>query len=227
LIEAYLKRHPNLSPAERKFLHLHAAQVLALENHNRRAIRHLDEAVSVRDTGELWPDWNDFIAATKAFLIQDRPSLLAARERLAAANAPRQNYAERLLEDFGRSYSDVIWWIRICPLVAISQGASQAERLTAAKLGLAIGGSVMMTVSNQPSCCIWLELRPFSPNGTPKGYVIIHAAEGTLITASDAQWLDEAVDRFIKSTRQVHGNLEAPFGVASNYDPTSRVPLSR
>jgi hypothetical protein len=223
LIEDYLKKHGELTLGQRKFLHLHAAQVLALENKNKRAVRHLDQAMSHRKTPELWPDWDDFIAATKAFLMHDRSSLLAARERLASANAPRVQLADRLIEKFGRSYADVIWWIRVCPSIAIPQGAPASQRAAAERLAKAFGGSVTTADTNPPPCCVWLELRHFSPNGVPKGYVIIHSADGTLITASDPQWLDDAVQRFIRSSRESNGHREAPFGSASNYDSHPRV----
>jgi hypothetical protein len=222
LIEDYLKRHPELTVGQRKFLHLHAAQVLALEGRNDRAVRHLDEAASHQKSPELWPDWDDFITATKAFLIHDRKSLLAARERLAAANAPRLKMADRLIDKFGHSYADVIWWIRVCTSVAVPKDAPARQSAAAATLAKALGCSVTIAKTNPPPCCIWLELRPFSPNAVPKGYVIIHSAEGTLITASDPQWLDDAVQRFIKSSRDTNGYWEAPFGVSSNFDPSRR-----
>ena len=223
LIEDYLKYHSDLTFGQRKFLHLHAAQVLALEGKNNRAVRHLDEAVSHQKSSELWSDWDDFIAATKAFLMHDRASLEAARERLAAANAPRLKMADRLIDKFGHSYADVIWWIRVCPGVAVPKDAPAKQRAAAATLAKAFGSSVTIAETNPPPCCIWLELRPFSPNAVPKGYVIIHSADGTLITASDPQWLDDAVQRFIKSLRNTNGYWEAPFGVSANFDPSQRV----
>src|SRR6185436_1279832 len=87
LLEGYLERHQELTFSQRKFLHLHAGQVLALEGKTTRALRHLDKALSEQQSSELWPDCNDYLAATKAFLMHDRPALLAARDRLAAANA--------------------------------------------------------------------------------------------------------------------------------------------
>jgi hypothetical protein len=227
LIEDYLKKHGDLSFGQRKFLHLHAAQVLALEDKNSRAVSHLDRAMSHQKSRELWPDWDDFISATKAFLMHDRASLLAARERLAAANAPRLKLADRFIEKFGRSYADVIWWIRVCPSIAIPKDAPARQRDTAAKLAKAFGGSVTTTDANLPGCCVWLELRPFSPNNVANGYVIIHSADGTLITASDPQWLEDAVDRFIKSSRESNGYREAPFGSASNYESNPKGSTAR
>jgi hypothetical protein len=227
LIEDYLKQHGELTLGQRKFLHLHAAQVLALEGKDNRAVRHLDQAMSGRKTPELWPDWDDFIAATKAFLIHDRTSLLAARERLAAAGAPRVKLADRFIEKFGQSYADVIWWVRVCPSIAIRQDAAPRQRAAAERLAKAFDCSVTTADTHPPPCCVWLELRPFSPNDVPKGYVIIHSADGTVITASDPQWLDDAVERFIKSSRQSSGYREAPIGLASNYESNPRARLGK
>jgi hypothetical protein len=208
LIEDYLDRHTELTFSQRKFLHLHAGQILALEGKNDRAVRHLDAAMSHQKSPELWPEWDDFITATKAFLMHDRTSLVAARERLAAANAPRLKMADRLLEKFGHSYADVIWWIRVCPSVAIPKDAPARQSAAATMLAKAFGCAVTIAETNPPPCCIWLELRPFSPNAVPNGYVIIHSAEGTIITASDSGWMDDAVQRFIKSSRDTNGYWE-------------------
>jgi len=132
LIEDYLDRHPELTASQRKFLHLPAAQVLALDDRNKQAIRHLDQATG--RLPELWVDWDDYIAATRAFLIHDRTALLAARERLAAANAPRLKLADRFIRKFGQPYADVIWWVPVYSVVAIPENPpaklrAEAERL--------------------------------------------------------------------------------------------------
>jgi hypothetical protein len=106
----------------------------------------------------------------------------------------------------------------VCPTVAIPKDAPARQRDAAAKLAKAFDGSVAATDTNMPGCGIWLDLRPFSPNNVPAGYVIIHSADGTVITASDPQWLNDAVERFIKSSRAGNGYREAPFGTASNYE---------
>ncbi len=224
LIEAYLKKHSELTFGQRKFLHLHAAQVLALEGKTNRAVSHLDQAMSYQTNPELWPDWDDFIIAQKAFLMHDRASLLDARERLAAANAPRLKLADRLIEKFGQSYANVIWWIRVCPGIVIPNTTGPRHRAAAERLAAALGCSITTTDTQPPSCVVWLEVRSFSPNDAPKGYVIIHSTDGTAITASDPQWLDDAVERFLKSARKSNGYWEAPFGLASNYEfnPRSR-----
>jgi hypothetical protein len=103
LLEQYLELHKELTFGQRKFLHLHAGQLWALEGKNTRAVKHLEKAMSHQQSRERWPDWDDFIAATMAFLMRDRPALLAARERLAGANAPRVKLADRFIQKFGQS----------------------------------------------------------------------------------------------------------------------------
>src|SRR6185436_443191 len=101
--------------------------------------------------------------------------------------------------------------------VAIPQDAPARQRAAAERLAKAFGGSVTTADTISPPCCVWLQVRAFTPTDMPKGFVIIHSADGTLITASDPQWLDDAVERFIKSSRESNGHREAPFGLASNY----------
>src|SRR5271163_2834955 len=74
LIEEYLPRHPELKAFQRAALHFHAGQLLAYAGMNpRQALAHWEEA----KTPDLSPDWNVVVDASKAFLLQDRPALLA------------------------------------------------------------------------------------------------------------------------------------------------------
>src|SRR6266478_3027104 len=212
LIEDYLKAHRELTVGQQKFLHLHAAQLFALGNETSRAVEHLDQAVSHGKTSELGPSWNDMLAATRAFLTHDRAALLATKERLAAAKSPQR--VDNLIENFGSSYADVLLWHRLSSNVAVLKDAPAATRAAAEKLAKAFGFSLTEMETNPPSGFIWLELRRFTPNPVP-GYVVIHSGEGTLITASDQRWLDAAVERFIKSSRERNGHREARFGLAT------------
>src|SRR5258708_14600917 len=72
LIEDYLKAHSELTSGQQKFLHLHAAQMFALGSESTRAVEHLDLALSHEKTPELGQNWNDMLAATRAFLTHDR-----------------------------------------------------------------------------------------------------------------------------------------------------------
>src|SRR5262245_57226564 len=175
LLETYLERHKELTLGQRKFLHLHAGQLWALERKNTRAVKHLEKAMSHQKSPELWPDWDDFITATKAFLLEDRSSLLAARERLAAANAPRVKLADRFIQKFGQPYAEVIWWIPVCPTVALPKDAPARQRATAERLAMKLECAIAIGETNSPSSCIWIQLQAFSPKAIPKGYVIAHS----------------------------------------------------
>jgi len=48
--------------------------------------------------------------------------------------------------------------------------------------------------------------------------LIIHSPDGTHITASNQYWLDAAVERFIKSSRESNGHREAPFGLSTSFN---------
>jgi hypothetical protein len=130
--------------------------------------------------------------------------------------------ADRFIQKFGQSYADVIWWIPVCATVALAEDAAAKQRATAEKLARKLGCPIAIGATNSPSCCIWLQVRPFSPKAVPRGYTIAHSADGTLITASDTEWLDNAVERFIKLLSQSDGSWEAPFGLVSNFEPNPR-----
>ncbi len=215
LIVDYLKVHRELTAGQQKFLHLHAAQLFALGSESTRAVEHLDLALSHEKTRELGPNWNDMLAATRAFLVHDREALVAAKERLAAAKSPQR--VDSLLDNFGSSYADVLLWHRLCSNVAVPKDASTAHRAAAEKLANAFGFPVTAVETIPPTGCICVELRSFAPNPV-QGYVIIHSGDGTLITASSPRWLEDAVERFIKSTRERNGHHEARFGLATSFD---------
>jgi hypothetical protein len=103
------------------------------------------------------------------------------------------------------------------PIVGISSGATAKQRAAADRLGREFGIRVS-TFEINPVCCVWLELRTWKPNPGTDGYVIIHQAGGTLISASSQQQLDAAVERFIKSSRESGGKQEAPVGLMTSYE---------
>jgi len=93
-----------------------------------------------------------------------------------------------------------------------------SARAAAEKLAKALGFSLIEVETNPPPRCIWIEVRPFTPNPVP-GYVIIHSGEGTLITASDQPvgWMPQWSGS-IKSSRERNGHREARFGLATSFD---------
>jgi len=91
LIEAYFPRHPELLPNERAMLHFHAAQLFGFDGDSRASLRHLKRA-EVPDNSPGFPTrWNDYVAATTAFLKRDHTELLAARERMARGSSTDQD----------------------------------------------------------------------------------------------------------------------------------------
>src|SRR5438045_2737286 len=77
-------------------------------------------------------------------------------------------------------------------MIGIPKSTTAEQRAAAEKLGREFGITIS-TFDTNPVCCVWLELRAWRPNPGTDGYVIIHQAGGTLITASSQQQLDAAV----------------------------------
>ena len=224
LIESYLKiKSLSLTPDERASLHFHAAQLYAGGGMTSRALAHLDKAQSPF----MGRDWNNMVAETKAFLLHDRAQLLAIRDRVVATHSPDDyiEEADMLVEHFGESYGDMRWWARIAPTVAIPTNAPPEQRAAAQKLAAAFGLSVTVA-GTRPAHCIWMELRSFDQSQSQAnwngwsywdGFIILHFHSGTVITASNQRWLDEAVDRFIKSSREHNGARQAPTGLTTSF----------
>jgi hypothetical protein len=222
LIEGYLKiKYLSLTPDQRVRLHFHAAQMFACGGMTSQAMAHLDKAQG----SFMSRDWNNMVAATRAFLLHDRTQLLAARDRLVAAVSPDDSIeeADMLVEHFGDSYGDMRWWARIAPTIAIPTNAPPEQRAAAEKLAAAFGLSVTVA-DTKPAHCIWVELRSWDPSLANwkgfnywDGFIILHFHSGTVITASSRRWLDEAVERFIKSSREHNGAREAPTGLTTSF----------
>jgi hypothetical protein len=217
LIEDYLRAHRELTRGQQKFLHLHAGMMFALEGRTPRAVQHLHQAKAATRLPELWPDWNDYVAATRSFLVRDRIGLEAARDRCAASHSPRLAQVERMAQVFGSSYADWFWWARVCPRVVIPKGASAEHQGAAETVARAFNASFSFSDESPQPSCVWVEIRDFAPSSA-MGYVIIHSPDGTQITASNSYWLKQAVERFIKSSRVSHGFREAPFGLTTSFN---------
>ena len=217
LIEDYLRTHQELTIGQQKFLQLHAAQLFALAGKTARAVKYLDLAVSHEQTSELGPNWNESLARTRAFLTNDRAALLAIKERQADPKAAES--VDRIIEKLGGSYEEMLLWHRLCPNIVIPRDASAAHRAAAEKLAKTFGFPLNTVETNSPIGCICIDLHTFIPNPF-SGYIIIHTRDGTLITASNPQWLDDALVRFIKSSREHNGHREAPFGLTTSFDVT-------
>jgi len=119
LIEAYLDRHHELSERQRALSNFHAGMqyVFFARDHGgdpRAGIPDLEKAI-VSGTGAGLPvDWNDLVIATKAFLMGDKPTLLAVKERVAAMPPGAARWlksphdVDDLINNLGKPYGT--WW---------------------------------------------------------------------------------------------------------------------
>lgn len=107
LIEAYLASHSELDRFQRSNLHWHAAQALALAGDSAAALKHIPSARLDPEPSDSPLCWNDYVAATEAFLQHDRAKLIAAKERIAKNKPADPNLAivASLLVHFDEPYS--------------------------------------------------------------------------------------------------------------------------
>ncbi|MBC7817901.1 MAG: hypothetical protein IAG10_13500 [Planctomycetaceae bacterium] len=113
-IQTYLAGHKELKVREKANLHFHAAQCLAIEGSPKSiatALAHLQDARVNPESADSHVRWNDYVAATEAFLKGDLSSLKAARARIA--EGPKWNgevanldVVDRLVAKFGKPYAD-------------------------------------------------------------------------------------------------------------------------
>lgn len=110
LLAAYATRHAgSLAEADRVLLHFHAAQEFAFAGDGTEALQHLARARYAVEPSSFPMRWNDYVAATEAFLRRDRAGLLAARERIASGpkwngEILTLNVVDSLIEHFGEPY---------------------------------------------------------------------------------------------------------------------------
>lgn len=108
LIESYLARRNDLTPAQRAVSSFHAGAELARENLYEEALRHLDRAQVPAGTRGVPEDWNELVIATRAFLQGDRAALLASKQRVAAIESSAfPTSAAQYLQYFGQRYG--VW----------------------------------------------------------------------------------------------------------------------
>jgi hypothetical protein len=109
LLEAYVNRHEHtLSEDEIVLFHFHAAQEFAFAGEYARALSHLPKSRYAVDPMPILR-WNDYVAATEAFLRRDRMALQRARERIAGTpkwngEVLTLNVVDSLVEHFDEQY---------------------------------------------------------------------------------------------------------------------------
>ncbi len=109
LIETYLSKHgeTGLDRFQRANLHWHAAQLLAFAGETEKALGHIPKArLEPEPTGSPL-SWNDYVAATEAFLSGDSEKLKAARGRMARQKPddPNLPIVDSLIAHFGEPYA--------------------------------------------------------------------------------------------------------------------------
>ncbi|MCI0537500.1 MAG: protein kinase [Verrucomicrobiales bacterium] len=115
MIENYLTNQTNLAMPARANLHFHAAQCLAFTGDAKTVLDALGHLKKARHS-DWSPDdpvkWNDYVAATEAFLKGDLAALKTARQQIAAG--PKLNgkpanldMVDRLIANFGKPYVEV------------------------------------------------------------------------------------------------------------------------
>jgi hypothetical protein len=105
LIERYLAERNDLTPVQRAVSHFHAGAELARVNIHKEALSHFDQAIVAAGSKGVPEDWNELVAANKAFVLGDRAALLAAKQRVDAMRSPafRETFAT-LLEYLGQPW---------------------------------------------------------------------------------------------------------------------------
>jgi hypothetical protein len=107
LIETYLANHSELDRFQRSNLHWHAAQALAIAGDTAAALKHIPLARLDPEPPASPICWNDYVAATEAFLQRERSKLVAARERIAKNRPDDANLpiVSSLIAHFDEPYS--------------------------------------------------------------------------------------------------------------------------
>ncbi len=84
-------------------MHWHAAQALALAGAVPAALKHIPPARLDPEPPDSPVRWNDYVAATEAFLQHNRANLIGARERIARKNPddPTLAIVDSLVTHFG------------------------------------------------------------------------------------------------------------------------------
>ena len=105
----YLQTELELEDGQRRMLHFHAAQMYAFAGEVTEALEHLPFTIEPEEPNPNPVRWNDYVAATVAFLQGDLSGLTAARERIAQGPAwegeiPNLNVVDRLIANFGKPY---------------------------------------------------------------------------------------------------------------------------
>ncbi|MCE9553055.1 MAG: hypothetical protein K8T91_06710 [Planctomycetes bacterium] len=108
-------------------------------------------------------------------------------------------------------------YIRPFPVVMIADRSNRPLKDAADDVAKAIDVKLVGESKTNPVCCVWIEISNWAPNPGQAGYWIVNQPGGSLISASNAEQLKLAVERFKAAIRQRNGHAEVPLGVLTNY----------
>ena len=104
-IVAYLDQRTDLTVSQRAVSNFHAGAEFARVGLMEAALRHLDQAAVRSGTSGVPEDWNELVISTKAFLLEDRETLLASKQRVKAMQKPAfPGSADRYLKYLGQRF---------------------------------------------------------------------------------------------------------------------------
>jgi hypothetical protein len=112
---------------------------------------------------------------------------------------------------------DTVEYFRPFPIVGFSIDADENVKAAAREINDIIDAKFVWECKTNPVCCVWIEISRWTPSpGTP-GYIIVNQPGGSIITASNAEQLRLAVERFKESIRVNDGEVQIPMGLLTNY----------
>lgn len=105
----YLRRGPSATPSQKRVMHFHIGQALAMAGDHRRAADFVALAREPSEVAARRPlNWNGYVQGTWAFLAKDRAALISARDSVLAGpgsgNANNGALLAGMERCFGRPY---------------------------------------------------------------------------------------------------------------------------
>ncbi|PQO45363.1 hypothetical protein [Blastopirellula marina] len=105
----------------------------------------------------------------------------------------------------------------VLPVATSKANANLDAQLTRLKDVLQNKFEIQYHENGNPGCALWVEVTGFKPNPGVGGYVIVIQPGGIVLTATDAEQLERAIER-IKQVRQVKKDgVYLPVGLLTNY----------
>ena len=105
----------------------------------------------------------------------------------------------------------------VLPVAAAKANAKLDTQLTRLKDLLQNKFEIQYHENGNPGCAFWVQVTGFKPNPGVGGYVVVIQQGGVVLTATDVEQLELAIDR-IKQVRQLkQDGVYLPIGLLTNY----------